>query len=206
MKTHNYGPRLAILAAACSLAACTESPPGPPPATEAPPSTAPSSSVADASESAIVPGKYHVCHVEESAKVHNHLVGDHVPEGTPVFIRPIAAATGTTLFCIGETCPQDPTRADVQDAVFWMAGDEKRVQTVKEFAHKKSDPSTSAPPVAVPPVRHLVQLMKAQTPTDECQGKNVLMLRFCEWGEGEDGPTWLCSGDQPHAGVVHLSP
>lgn len=205
MKTHNYRPHLAILAAACSLAACTEStPPVSSPATETPATTAVADTPAPTSQSMIMPGPYHVCHVETSAKLHDDLAGDHIPDGTPVFIRPIDPQTGTTLLCVGQACPDDPTLPGVQDQVFWMSGDQNRVQTVKEFAHKKV-----TPPVAVPPVRHLVQLMRepeALVPKTECPGKNVHLLRFCEWGEGEEGPTWLCEGEGPHAGAVHLEP
>jgi hypothetical protein len=145
-----------------------------------------------------------VCNVDPSAQLHNKLAGDHVPEGTAVFIRPIDSNTGTTLLCIGEACPDDPTVSSVQDHVFWMSGNENRVQTVKGFGHDKTEP---APPVAVPPVPHLVQLMvetEANVPKAKCPGKNVLLLRFCAWGEGEEGPTWLCEGEHPHAGAVHL--
>lgn len=203
MKTHNYGPNLAILAAACSLAACGEPSQGPSAATEAP---APSSAgdPALAARAVVTPGLYHVCRVDPGAQRHHSQVGDHVPNGTPVFIKPIDRKTGTTLLCIGETCPADPTLASVQDVVFWLAGDETRLQTVKDFVHKKSDTME-----AIPPVRHLVQLSKEaddQIPKDECPKENVLVLHFCEWGEGEDGPTWLCEGDHPHAGAVHLEP
>ena len=203
MKTHNYGPSLAILAAACSLAACGEPSQGPSAATEAP---APSSAgdPAPAARSVVTPGLYHVCRVDADAQLHHSQVGDHVPDGSPVFIKPIDPKTGMTLVCLGETCPDDPTLASVQDVVFWMAGDETRLSTVKEFVHKKKDTME-----AIPLVRHLVQLSKEaedQKPTDKCTKDNVLVLHFCEWGEGEDGPTWLCEGSHPHAGAVHLEP
>jgi hypothetical protein len=203
MKAHNYRPQLALLAAACSLAACGKSTPPSSSSTETSAATAVAEAPAPTSQSAIVAGLFHVCHVDPSAQLHNKLAGDHVPEGTAVFIRPIDSTTGTTLVCIGQACPADPTVSGVQDQVFWMSGDINRVQTVKEFAHQKSDPT---PPVAAPPVRHLMQLMvesEALVPT-QCKGKNVHVLRFCEWGEGEEGPTWLCEGEHPHAGTVHL--
>lgn len=206
MKIHNYRPHLAILAAACSLAACGQSTP---PATETTAAGAVTDTPAPSgAKDMITPGLYHVCRVEPSAQVHGSLAGDHVPDGTPVFIKPIDPDTKTTLLCIGETCPEDPTLASVQDVVFWMTGDETRLQTVKEFGHKQKNPSTNAME-AVPPVRHLVQLSKEKEediPKDQCTKENVLMLRFCAWGEGQNGPTWLCQGEQPHAGAVHLEP
>jgi hypothetical protein len=204
MKTLSYKPQLAMIAAACSLVACTESTPTSSSAgTETSAAAAPAAPAPNKREP-IIPGLYHVCDVETSAKLHNMLAGDHAPVGTAIFIRPIDEATGTTLLCMGETCPDDPTLPGEQDHVFWMSGDAGKVQTVKELEHKKVDRESNTQ-MAVPPVLHLVQLMaesKDKVPPG-CTGKNVHVLRFCEWGPGEEGPTWLCEGP-PHAGAVHL--
>lgn len=205
MKTLSYKPQLAMIAAACSLVACTESAPTSSSAgTETSAAAAPAAPAPNKREP-IIPGLYHVCDVDPDAQRHNMVSGDHAPMGAAVFIRPIDATTDTTLVCLGEACPDDPTLPSVQDQVFWMSGDPGKMQTVKEFEHKSVDPSSNAPPERV---RHLVQLMveaKDNVPS-KCTGKDVHVLRFCKWGEGRHGPTWLCEGDHPHAGAVHLEP
>ena len=96
----------------------------------------------------------------------------------------------------------DPT---YRDKVLWMVGDTKNLRTVHAFAH--TDKASNA--AVEPKPQHLVELSSEADVPDGCDSqKNVLMLRFCEWGVDDDtnNADWLCAGPDPHAGVVHLEP
>jgi hypothetical protein len=211
MKTHNYGPNLALLAAACSLAACTDSTPvvnatAPEAATAS--ALAPSGGVGAAGTStrAINSGKYHVCAVSEDTRGHRHsnMTGVHIEKGAEVEIKKINADTAT-LVCLGGPCPTDPMNPAFREKVLWMTGDTNNLRTVRAFAH--TDKTSNAPVDPMP--QHLVQLMSdADIPVGCNSQKNVLMLRFCEWAVDDDtgNADWLCAGPDPHAGAVHLEP
>lgn len=206
MKTHNYGPNLALLlAAACSLAACTDSTPVTTATAQATATTPTATTPTTTAARAIGSGKYHVCAVSDDADKHKHtpMTGVHIKLGAEVDIKTIQTRTAT-LVCLGGTCPTDPMDPTVSEKVLWMVGDANTMGTVHAFAHE--DKTTHAPIKPIP--QHLVQLTSETEIPDGCNPhKNVLMLRFCEWGKDARGnPAWLCAGDAPHAGAVHLEP
>lgn len=197
MKTHNYHPRLALLAIAFSLVACSK--PGPDGTTAA----APAASSADvtAATGPITSGPYEVCRVADDLTDHEGgLSRAHLHKGQKVQVDPIDANT-TTLVCIDGPCPSDPMNpgAGLEDTVWWMTGDENRLQAVQSFEHDTSNGGKKR-------ALHLVQLTKEPSPPTGCDPqKNVLKLRFCEWGTPPTGSaTWLCPGDIPHAGAAHI--
>lgn len=198
MKTHNYHPRLALLAIAFILVACSKS--GPDGTTAAAPAT--SRSDVTAATGPITSGLYEVCRVAEDVTDHEDgLSRAHVHTGQKVTVETIDADK-TTLVCIGGPCPSDPENPGpgLEDTVLWMMGDEKRLQTVQSFEHDVSNGGKKRK-------FHLVQLTKEPSPPTGCDPqKNVLKLHFCEWGQPPTGSKkkWLCPGDVPHAGAAHI--
>ena len=133
MKTHNYHPRLALLALAFSLVACSKSGPDGTPAA----APAPSSADVTPTTGAITSGLYEVCRVSEDITNHEDgLSREHLHPAQKVKVERIDAEK-TTLVCIGSACPSDPMNPGpgLEDTVFWMTGDDKRLQTVQSFEH-----------------------------------------------------------------------
>ena len=108
MKTHNYGPNLALLAAACSLAACSDS-------TPVVTAIAPEPGTTATSTRAINSGKYHVCAVSEDTRGHRHsnMTGVHIEMGAEVEIKTIKPDS-STLVCLGGVLSDGPHGPDVQ--------------------------------------------------------------------------------------------
>jgi hypothetical protein len=203
MKTYNDHSRLALLAIALGLVACSTSGPDTRTAT-------PAASGADAgadtgttpSTGTITAGVYGVCAVAEDL-VEGHTDGTsraHLHKGQAVTIDAINAKT-TTLLCIGDKCPSDPMNPGVglEDTVWWMTGDDKRLQAVVSFEHDTSNGDKKRK-------LHLVQVTKEISPPSGCDPKkNVVKVHFCDWGTPPIGSaTWLCPGEVPHAGAAHI--
>jgi hypothetical protein len=198
MKTHNYHPRLALLAITFILVACSKS--GPDGTTAAAPAT--SRADVTAATGPITSGLYEVCRVAEDVTEHEDgLSREHLHLAQKVRVERIDAQT-TTLVCIGSACPSDPMNPGpgLEDTVLWMTGDDTRLQTVQSFEHDDTSNGSKKR------VLHLVQLTKEPSPPTGCdRQKNVLKLQFCKWGLPPTGPaTWLCQGPIPHAGAAHI--
>jgi hypothetical protein len=203
MKTHNYRSRLALLAIALGLIACSKT--GPDTTAAAP---APSGADAGAdtgtstSTGTITSGVYEVCRVaQDLTEAHDDGTSRaHLHTGQAMTVAPIDPAT-TTLMCIGDKCPADPMNpgAGLEDTVWWMTGDDKRLQAIVSFEHDASNGDKKRK-------LHLVQVTKEPSPPTGCDPKkNVLKVHFCDWGQPDVGhPTWLCPGNVPHAGAAHI--
>jgi len=195
MKTHNYPPRLALLAIALSLVACSKS--GPAGTTAPAPAT--SGTEGTAATGPITSGMYKVCRVSEDVTDHEDgLSREHVHLSQLVTVDRIDADK-TTLVCLGGPCPSDPMNpgTGLEDTVLWMTGDAERLQTVQSFEHDDTSNGSKKR------VLHLVQLTKEPLPPTGCTG-NVLRLQFCKWGTASGPATWLCHPETPHGGAAHI--
>jgi hypothetical protein len=195
MKTHNYHSRLALLAIAFSLLACSKSETDG--ATAAAPAT--SNAAVPAATGLITSGLYKVCRVADDLTNHEDgLSRAHLEVGQTVKIEAIDKDDTTTLVCIGDACPSDPMNPGegLEDKVLWMTGNEQLLETVQSFEH---DTSSGGKKRAL----HLLKLTKAPSAPTGCSG-NVLKLQFCKWGAGPSGPAWLCLPEVPHGGAAHI--